>query len=218
MPAARQIHRPESSWDEIIRFAFEVAHGILRPLQVKSEIRGALEEIEKLRPKVVLEIGTAGGGTFFMLSRAAHPEAHLISVDLPSGRWGGGYQAWKVPVFRKLILQGQRADFVRADSHAPGTLARVQGLLDGRKVDVLFIDGDHSYAGCKQDFESYSTLVRPGGLVLFHDIAKHPPADDCHVDRVWGELSRQYESQEFIEDRAQGWAGIGLLRMPPSAL
>jgi predicted O-methyltransferase YrrM len=214
MSSAQRIRRPESSWDDVITFAFQFAHGFLRPLQVRSEIGSALPEIESLKPRVVLEIGTAGGGTFFMLSRSAHPEAHLISVDLPSGRWGGGYGAWRVPIFRRLILKGQHADFVRADSHAASTVEKVKRLLGDGQIDVLFIDGDHSYEGCKHDFESYSALVRPGGMVLFHDIAKHPPKDDCHVDRVWAELRQKYESREFIADPTQGWAGIGLLRLP----
>lgn len=211
---AQKVRRPESSWEEIIQFAFEFARGFLKPMQVRSEIQQALMAIERLKPQVVVEIGTARGGTFFLLSRAAHPQARLISVDLPFGRWGGGYSAWKVSIFRRLILKGQHSDFVRADSHAPATVGRVKQLLAGDQVDILFIDGDHSYAGAKHDFEAYSALVRPGGIVLFHDIAKHAAWEECHVDELWAELQNKYECQEFIADRAQGWAGIGLVRIP----
>ena len=40
----------------------------------------------------------------------------------------------------------------------------------GEKLDFLFIDGDHSYDGVKADFEMYAPMVRPGGLIAFHDI------------------------------------------------
>jgi len=211
---AQYVRRPDRSWAEILDFAFTFAHGFLRPGQVRSEIREALEVIEAVQPKVLVEIGTAGGGNLFLLSRAAHANAYLASVDLPAGHWGGGYQAWKIPVFRRLLLKGQRADFLRADSHDPSTLEELKRLLQGKLIDVLFIDGDHSYAGVKQDFELYSKLVRSGGLVLFHDIAHHPPADDCHVDQLWAELRPRYQGREFIEHTDQGWAGIGLIRMP----
>jgi predicted O-methyltransferase YrrM len=197
-----------------VDFAFTFANGFLRPGQVRSEIRKALEVIETIQPKVIVEIGTAGGGNLFLLSRAAHAHAYLASVDLPAGNWGGGYQGWKIPVFRRLLLKGQRADFIRADSHNPSTLEELKRRLRGKLIDVLFIDGDHSYAGVKQDFDFYSRLVRPGGLVLLHDIVRHRPEDNCHVDQLWAELRQRYDSREFIEDRRQAWAGIGLMQMP----
>jgi predicted O-methyltransferase YrrM len=37
------------------------------------------------------------------------------------------------------------------------------------KIDVLFIDGDHSYEGVKKDFELYSTLMSEKGIIIIHD-------------------------------------------------
>jgi hypothetical protein len=37
------------------------------------------------------------------------------------------------------------------------------------KIDFLFIDGDHSYEGVKRDFELYSTLMNPKGIIVLHD-------------------------------------------------
>jgi len=37
------------------------------------------------------------------------------------------------------------------------------------KIDVLFIDGDHSYEGIKNDFELYSKLLSPNGVIIIHD-------------------------------------------------
>ncbi len=49
-------------------------------------------------------------------------------------------------------------------------------VADSRKVEppsttleVLFIDGDHSYEGARADFDRWSAFVRPGGHVLLHD-------------------------------------------------
>jgi predicted O-methyltransferase YrrM len=41
----------------------------------------------------------------------------------------------------------------------------------GRRLAFLLIDADHSYAGVKADFEAWSPLVVPGGLIVFHDYA-----------------------------------------------
>jgi predicted O-methyltransferase YrrM len=213
-PQARRVRRPECSWAEIVDFAFTFAHGFLRPAQVRSEIQRALEVIESIQPTVLVEIGTAGGGNFFLLSRAARTDSHLVSVDLPLGRWGEGYQAWKIPIFRRLLVKGQRSDFIRADSHDPATVNEVKRVLQGNLVDVLFIDGDHSYEGVKRDFDLYSKLLRRGGLVFFHDIVHHPSTADCHVDRLWNDLRQRYESREFVENADQRWGGIGLIRTP----
>ncbi len=37
------------------------------------------------------------------------------------------------------------------------------------KIDLLFIDGDHSYEGVKKDFELYSTILSDNGIIIIHD-------------------------------------------------
>ena len=160
-----------------------------------------------------MEIGTADGGTLFMLSRVADPAALLVSLDLPGGKFGGGYPKWKTKLFREMRLPAQRIELLRADSHEPGSLARVRELLGGRPLDLLFIDGDHTYAGVKQDFEMYGPLVRPGGLIGFHDINEHPDRSfGGDVPRFWEELKATRDVEEFIENPGQGY-GIGVLRV-----
>jgi predicted O-methyltransferase YrrM len=48
-------------------------------------------------------------------------------------------------------------------------------------VDLIFIDGDHSYEGVKQDFEIYAPLVRSDGLIAFHDILEHTRVPSVRV-------------------------------------
>lgn len=211
LPALRRAGRPAVSWDQLIDTISRFEDGFFRPAQVRAEIRAALEEIERLQPQRVLEIGTSRGGTFYLLCRASAPSATLISLDLPGGRWGGGYSNWKTFVFRRLAPPDQSVHFVRGNSHEPASKHQVQKVLGGQLLDVLFIDGDHSYEGVKPDFLLYRDLVRPGGLIFFHDIALHPPEQDCHVDRFWAEVRQQYPSRELIERPDQGWAGIGML-------
>jgi predicted O-methyltransferase YrrM len=184
-------------------------------MQRKPEIAAFLERAAALRPRVVVEIGTASGGTLFLLTRVAAPDALLISLDLPGGRFGGGYQAWRKPLYRSFATAGQRIHLLRGNSHDPALAARLRQLLGGRAIDLLFIDGDHSYAGVQADFATYAPLVRPGGLVAFHDIVPDPRQPDMQVERFWREVAARYPSAELIESPGeQAGYGIGVLTWP----
>lgn len=184
----------------------------IRPLQVKEEITELLDLVKELKPKYVLEIGTCSGGSLYLISRVAAPDAVLISVDLPGGNFGGGYPSWKVPLFKSFAKSGQSVVLIRGDSHDEKTVERVKSALRGNKVDFLFIDGDHTYGGVKKDFEAYSPLVRRGGIVALHDVAVDKDSS-VGVSHLWMEIKDKHCTHEIINDISQGWAGIGVVRL-----
>src|SRR5512132_3387771 len=80
--------------------AYGFAHAEIGIAQKREEIHWLLELVRAARPRVVLEIGLDFGGTFFLWSRAAAPNAHLFAIDArPVGRFG----AWS-PFF--LVRRG----------------------------------------------------------------------------------------------------------------
>jgi len=188
-------------------FASDPFGGALNPLQVRSEFLDLLGLLAEQRPRRVLEIGTATGGTLLLLCHAAASDALLISVDLPGGPFGAGWPGWQLPLLRAFPLPGQRLELLRANSHDPAVLERVRGLLGGDPLDFLFIDGDHRYEGVKQDFETYGSLVRPGGLVAVHDISVHPFGLAGEVPRFWQEIRPHHRTRELVA----GWdCGLGI--------
>jgi cephalosporin hydroxylase len=194
-----------------LAFSFQALGVSIKPAQVREEIAKLLELVAGLRPKVVLEIGTAGGGTLFLFTRVADLEAKLISIDLPGGPFGGGYPRWKVPLYKSFAKGGQRIYLLRGDSHDPRTLEEVERILGGERVDFLFIDGDHTYEGVKSDFEMYSPLVREGGIVALHDIVPGPPEKVGGVPKFWCQIRRHFRHLEIAKDWNQGGFGIGVL-------
>jgi predicted O-methyltransferase YrrM len=191
--------------------AFAGLHHVIRPLQNRSEIEGLLRLLAPRKPKFILEIGTANGGTLFLYCQVADPEAVVISVDLPGGWFGGGYPAWKSLLYRKFVSRDQRLHLLRADSHSAKTFSRVRQLLNGRKLDFMFIDGDHTYEGVKQDYLKYRELCAPDAVIGFHDIVPNAADPDCEVPRFWDELKSQNRTEEFVENPAQEGAGIGVI-------
>jgi predicted O-methyltransferase YrrM len=215
LKVVQEYNKIELDSREAIDLLFSQKAELIRPWQFKEEIAGLAAEIEKLRPKVVVEIGTANGGTLFLASRLADPNALIISIDLPGGKFGGGYPDWKIPIYKAFARKEQVVELIRGDSHAPATFDQVKNLLGGRKVDYLFIDGDHTYEGAKQDFERYSQLVRPGGLIGFHDIVVHK-GSDCKVFELWQEVKRSYVHKEFVNDWDQNCYGVGVITYQPA--
>lgn len=178
--------------------------------QVKEEFE-ALLELAKGK-KLILEIGTCQGGTLRKLMQVADPEAVFVSIDMPNGVFGGEWgqppeeemQGWRLP--------GQTLHIIRADSHTDETRRKVMEILDGRKFDFAFIDGDHTFEGVKLDYLLYDNLI--DGIVSFHDILHHPNFPTVGVDRFWNEIkyaNAKFRWLELVKDYKQGWAGIGVL-------
>ena len=207
----RRFHSSEAEVSALIDFVFDNFTGLIQPAQVKSEITSLAELVKKLKPKTVLEIGTAEGGTLFLFSRFADSNAKIISIDLPGGEFGGGYPEWKIGLYKSFSLPSQKLYLLRENSHSASTREQVKEIIGTTPIDFLFIDGDHTYDGVKKDFEMYFPLVKDGGVIAFHDIALHPPEKNCNVRKFWEKIKKE-DSEEFIENQNQKWAGIGVYR------
>jgi cephalosporin hydroxylase len=194
-----------------VAFEFSFLGMSIAPFQIEQEISQLLSLVRDIKPKTVVEIGSAKGGTLFLFTRVASPDAALLSIDLPEGRFGGGYPKHMIPLLRSFADKGQSIHLIRADSHSPDTLEKVEKFLDGKKVDFLFIDGDHSYQGVRKDFEMYSPLVRNGGIIAFHDICFGPEESVGGVPRFWSEIRQGRNSRGIVKDAEQDGFGIGVV-------
>ncbi len=195
--------------EEALEFArsFSWHGGRIRPTQATEEILWLLARVRERRPRVVVEIGTDEGGTLFLWTYAAAPDALIVAVDTrPLGRFG---RFSPYALVRHGFARGsQRIELLLPrDSHDPSTVEEVRSELAGTPVDFLFIDGDHTYEGVKQDFELYSPLLYEGGIVAIHDIASSLVPG---VGRFWSELAATHQTEERIDSEL----GIGLVHLP----
>lgn len=136
----------------------------------------------------VLVIGSKHGGLEHQL-RLRHPGITTMSID-------NDPQA------------DNTCEILRGSSHDAlvQTLARERGPFD-----VVFIDGDHTRDGVRQDWE-FAQSLRPR-MIAFHDIAdaiKHRK-EGCDVDRLWAEIKATHQTAEKIV--GCGWGGIGIVHM-----
>jgi predicted O-methyltransferase YrrM len=217
---AGRVMRTEPVFDDphaLFDFAssFEFAGVRIAPVQLGEEFIPFLGLVASERPETIMEIGTAAGGTLFMLTRVASDGATLVALDFATReeeRFAGSWTNYRrKSLYKSFARRGQRVEFLFADSHLPGTLVRIERILGGRPVDVLFIDGDHSAEGVRMYFELYSPLVRSGGMIAFHDIVPGEPEAVGGVPEVWQTLKDE-TAQEIVRDWTQGGYGIGVLR------
>jgi cephalosporin hydroxylase len=127
--------RNEKTIDDILKLAYKP---IFHPQQIKEEIRDLLLILDKVKPKLILEIGTLRGGTLFLFSNIAHEEATLISVDLQQ-------YPLQSRLIRSIFKKKQKIYLIQGDSHNIETLKKIKAILKDNRVDFLFIDADHSY-------------------------------------------------------------------------
>ena len=205
-----------SHWTTVLDYVFSdnVVSLLIRPMQIQEEVAQLLGILDSIKPRIILEIGTAHGGTLFLWTRIATEDALLISIDLPGGLFGGGYPRLKAILYKRFAMSRQKIALLRADSHDLGTLKKVEQLIGDNGIDFLFIDGDHSYEGVKKDYEMYSPLVKSGGIIAFHDIVPGPTECVGGVPRFWSELKRSLPKEKYVEivnDWSQGGYGIGVV-------
>jgi cephalosporin hydroxylase len=186
----------------------ESAYSLYMP-QEKKEITQLAKFVYELQPKVVVEIGTKFGGTFKIWNEVTN--AKTISIDLVDGIHGG---VTRDDVNNRneyfINLYGSRCNFIEGDSHQDLTYDLLVNVLKGQKIDFLFIDGDHTYEGVKQDYEMYKELVSDNGYIAFHDINDTQRHRDrnVYVGKLWNELIGEKIEFNIKAD----WAGIGVIK------
>jgi predicted O-methyltransferase YrrM len=191
--------------------AFNYGEVRINPFQIREEILALLEFLGDETPRRIIEIGTAQGGTLFLLTRVAAIDAVLVSVDIPGGSFGGGYRRTNGRLYKSFARAAQTIHLIRSDSHTEETKVAVAEALGGL-ADFLFIDGDHTYEGVRNDFTLYEPLVRDGGTIALHDIVEGPPHVVGGVPRFWKEIRHDYETREFVRDPMQGGFGMGIIK------
>ncbi len=206
----RELHARKPSLPELVRRAMKLGSSgwyRVQSLQIESEILGLARAVDALKPKVIMEIGTARGGTALIWAHLARER--LVTCDILERRgFADLLRAFPPPG------SGCRVSVMVGDSHAEEFVQRVRGELDGQQVDFLFIDGDHSETGVAEDFENYRRFVRPGGLIAFHDIVDSQPLATNQVQHFWKKIRNDHETTEFILNPDQCGFGIGVIKVP----
>lgn len=206
----QEYHAQPRSLEETVDWAMNFGgsgHFNVRTQQVPAEITALARAVDALQPKIILEIGTAHGGTLLIWSSLA--SERVITCDLKDKHVQAPlFQAFPPP------KSNCKVTLLSGDSHTAEFKQRVAQELGGRKVDFIFIDGDHTVEGVTADYNDYREFVRPGGIIAFHDIVESQPVVSNQVYHLWKKLKQEAVTEEFVNDPKQCGFGIGIIRVP----
>lgn len=150
--------------------SYKFKHAIFQLIGLRGVIAGHTQEEEALLLryaqgcKTIVEIGIAEGASAFELRRVADPNAivHLIDPFLKSGRFP--YINFTQIVAHRYVDSCNNASISWLQDYSFNISKSWQKL-----IDLLFIDGDHSYNGCLRDWMEWSPYIVKNGIVVFHD-------------------------------------------------
>lgn len=202
--------------NNLIKRYIDTAYRNHELIQNPIEIYNFAKFYSELNCKNVLEIGTFYGGTFYLLCKLSNDSGKKVSVDFPyTGTPGAESVAQNLSIITKnLKTFASNVEVLTADSHSPDTVKLVEQIFNGEEVDFIFIDGDHSYEGVKNDYQMYKHLVKDGGYIAFHDIIpiSNWLSNGCEVDKFWQDLLKD-ESIKTFEFNQKGPGGIGVVQV-----
>ena len=146
------------------------------------QVKHVLGEIApRITEGVILEIGAKCGNTTVVLANAKVP---VYTIDM-----------WDLTFLEKKDSRPKvHKDVSNFDAfteavkglnviHVKGLSAEIAKAWE-KPIGLLFIDGDHSYEGCKADYEGFARHIIPGGYLIFHDYEDKSPGVQKLVDEI----------------------------------
>lgn len=176
-----------------------------------------------LKPKVVVELGSWQGTSAAYLA-AGCPEAQVITVDHhsdPGDVINRNMTEEAEAKFANLTyFQGWTCEEIyreEKDRHVyPGKNAfpRVINALDGKKIDILFIDSWHVYHQAKRDWNAYKPYLADDALVIVDDVLKGTAGSAIdRIDKFWQELTNKDSKDNLLEGSLHAGYPMGFLRL-----
>ncbi|NYT63482.1 class I SAM-dependent methyltransferase [Alcaligenaceae bacterium] len=163
--------------------------------------------VNAVRPQCLVELGTHYGDSYFAFCNSVQKN-DLITRCYAVDTWQGDEHAGKYPDAVYNLVKGHHDQHYSAfSSLLRMTFDDALGQFSDGSVDLLHIDGLHTYDAVRHDFESWLPKLSTQAVVLFHDT--NVREGDFGVWRLWDELSVKYPSIHFDHSHGLGVLFVG---------
>ena len=163
--------------------------------------------VDCLRPRLLVELGVQSGNSFNAFCQAVKTVGggtRCYGIDTWEGDAHAG--SYDEAIFTDLEAYQQR-EYAEFASLLRMTFDQAIPYFSDGSVDLLHIDGYHTYEAVRQDFDTWLPKMSDRGVVLFHDIAVRERG--FGVWRLWEELSPKYPSLAFHHGYGLGVLAVG---------
>ena len=155
------------------------------------------------KPRTIVELGTHSGNSYFAICQAVkqyETGSKCYAVDT----WQGDAHALSYgEEIYDMVRKNNEENYASFSTLLQMTFDEALSKFEDGSVDLLHIDGLHTYEAVKHDFETWLPKLAPGAIVLFHDT--NVRKDDFGVWKYWAELKAQYsDGIEFLHSHGLG--------------
>lgn len=169
-----------------------------------------------LSPSIFVELGTHSGNSYFAFCQAVK-ELKLSSNCYAVDTWQGDTHAGQYDnqVFNEVHAHN-KAQYSEFSHLLRMTFDEALSQFDDGSVNLLHIDGLHTYEAVKHDFDTWLPKLAPNAIVLFHDIEMRDHG--FGVWKFWEELQNRYNTYlSFAHSKGLGVLCINNQADPSSA-
>ena len=169
--------------------------------------------VDVLRPNGIVELGTHYGYSCFAFAEAAKRlglDTTISALDTWEGDDHAGHYGDEVFDYVTRVTQ---SDYPESVQLVRGYFSQSRGQFADGSIDLLHIDGRHAYEDVVGDFHEWRSVVRDGGVILFHDIAERESG--FGVWRLWEEIAEPRRSFAFEHGHGLGVLAVGDVSRAP---
>lgn len=168
--------------------------------------------IDALQPNLFVELGTHNGLSYFSFCQAIK-QKKLLTKCFAIDTWKGDEHAgfYDDSIFEFVHKINERYPF---STLKRSTFDDALSFFENKSIDLLHIDGLHTYEAVKHDFNNWLPKISDSGIVVFHDT--NVMERGFGVYKLWEELINEYPFFEFKHGHGLGILGVG--KNLPSAI
>jgi len=180
---------------------------IEKPLAWIEHMPFAFFLVEKLKPKAIVELGTHYGNSYFAFCQTIK-ELKLSTKAYAVDSWKGDEHAgfYGQEVFN-YVNKINNEHFSYFSNLIKATFDEARQYFENDSIDLLHIDGLHTYEAVKHDFESWLPKMSDQGVVIFHDTVVKDQG--FGVWKLMDELRSQYPYFQFEHGYGLGVLCVG---------